>query len=338
MVKYLKTRKGQFYKLMKNGKKKRISQREYRKKKTRKNIKMIGGVLEDIEKLDVSEKVIILIGDFHTILHEKNIEEFNNIIERQKEIIDIINSKYDRNIYFYTELPLEDKAQVLRNTNMSTCIVTKYALNKMPLKFSNIDFCDREKKGHCDREYADDILDIFREDKNVNCVVALVGFSHLSHLKRIIGEISPEIKIVCINTLPSRLYQKVYSLYKEQPHVYAEEIELLEKELPYVLKADSSRLSQSSSSETIETTPSITARPTIEARPSIEATTTTSEPEPKGTYDVQVLRLRDEKVFKCPACGTTSGTFAARNPTLTHLFKHKPNCPNQGKIPIEPSI
>ena len=43
MVKYLKTRKGQFYKLLKNGKKKRISQKEYRKKKTRKNIKMMGG-------------------------------------------------------------------------------------------------------------------------------------------------------------------------------------------------------------------------------------------------------------------------------------------------------
>jgi hypothetical protein len=43
MVKYLKTRKGQFYKLLKNGKKKRISQKKYRKKKTRKNIKMMGG-------------------------------------------------------------------------------------------------------------------------------------------------------------------------------------------------------------------------------------------------------------------------------------------------------
>ena len=43
MVKYLKTRKGQFYKVLKNGKKKRITQKEYKKKKTR---KMIGGTLE----------------------------------------------------------------------------------------------------------------------------------------------------------------------------------------------------------------------------------------------------------------------------------------------------
>ena len=42
MVEYLKTKKGYFYKLKKNGEKKRISQEEYIKKnKTRKNKKMI---------------------------------------------------------------------------------------------------------------------------------------------------------------------------------------------------------------------------------------------------------------------------------------------------------
>lgn len=49
MVEYLKTKKGYFYKLLKNGEKKRISREEYNKKirqeknKTRKNKKMIGG-------------------------------------------------------------------------------------------------------------------------------------------------------------------------------------------------------------------------------------------------------------------------------------------------------
>ena len=53
MVKYLKTRKGHFFKLLKNGKKKRISQKEYRKKKTRKNIKMMGGEGGPIEESDI---------------------------------------------------------------------------------------------------------------------------------------------------------------------------------------------------------------------------------------------------------------------------------------------
>lgn len=54
MVEYLKTKKGFFYKLSKNGKKKRISQKEYNKKnKTRKNKKMIGGTGEPIEESDI---------------------------------------------------------------------------------------------------------------------------------------------------------------------------------------------------------------------------------------------------------------------------------------------
>jgi hypothetical protein len=44
MVQYLKTIRGYFYKLFKNGKKKRITQNEYRKSKTRKNKRpLIGG-------------------------------------------------------------------------------------------------------------------------------------------------------------------------------------------------------------------------------------------------------------------------------------------------------
>jgi hypothetical protein len=54
MVEYLKTKKGYFYKLKKNGEKKRISQEEYNKKnKTRKNKNMIGGAGEPIEQSDI---------------------------------------------------------------------------------------------------------------------------------------------------------------------------------------------------------------------------------------------------------------------------------------------
>jgi hypothetical protein len=57
MVEYLKTKKGYFYKLKKNGEKKRISQEEYNKKnKTRKNKKMIGGTGEPIKKSDIMYK------------------------------------------------------------------------------------------------------------------------------------------------------------------------------------------------------------------------------------------------------------------------------------------
>ena len=60
MVEYLKTKKGYFYKLKKNGEKKRISREEFNKKnKTRKNKKMIGGGMtyqEIIEELKTKGK------------------------------------------------------------------------------------------------------------------------------------------------------------------------------------------------------------------------------------------------------------------------------------------
>ena len=53
MVEYLKTKKGYFYKLKKNGEKKRISYEEYNKKnKTRKNKKMFGGGRTEQEIID----------------------------------------------------------------------------------------------------------------------------------------------------------------------------------------------------------------------------------------------------------------------------------------------
>ena len=51
MIEYIKSKKGYFYKLLKNGEKKRISQDEYNKK--RKNKKMTGGAGEPIEEDDI---------------------------------------------------------------------------------------------------------------------------------------------------------------------------------------------------------------------------------------------------------------------------------------------
>jgi hypothetical protein len=54
MAEYFKTKKGYFYKILKNGEKKRISQEEYNKK--RKNKKMTGGSGEPIEEGDIMYK------------------------------------------------------------------------------------------------------------------------------------------------------------------------------------------------------------------------------------------------------------------------------------------
>jgi hypothetical protein len=66
MVEYVKTKKGYCYKLKNNGEKQRISQEEYKKNKTRKHKKMIGGAGEPIEQSDImyqDDKVCILRPD-----------------------------------------------------------------------------------------------------------------------------------------------------------------------------------------------------------------------------------------------------------------------------------
>jgi hypothetical protein len=43
------------------------------------------------------------------------------------------------------------------------------------------------------------------------------------------------------------------------------------------------------------------------------------------------------KIYKCPCCGSESGTLSPLHPDITHLFPHSqfPYCLNLDKIPVE---
>ena len=59
----------------------------------------------------------------------------------------------------------------------------------------------------------------------------------------------------------------------------------------------------------------------------------------KGTFNVEVLYNKDgEKIYKCPVCNNITGTRAPKEPHSTNFFVHNFNCPNKGKIPVEPTI
>ena len=134
MVEYLKTKKGYFYKFKKNGEKKRISQEEYNKKnKTRKNKKMMGGNLSELDSLDVSKKTIILMGESHT---PKDLTiEYLNIVRKQRQIIDLVVDKFGQDkTYFYSEAPEEYRTLVLGTNNYSSSVIVQYANKKIPIK------------------------------------------------------------------------------------------------------------------------------------------------------------------------------------------------------------
>ena len=66
MVQYLKTKRGYFYKLFNNGKKKRITQNEYKKSKTRKNKHVLIGGTDDSKMLIYCHNRIVDLNSANT--------------------------------------------------------------------------------------------------------------------------------------------------------------------------------------------------------------------------------------------------------------------------------
>ena len=127
MVEYLKTKKGYFYKLKKNGEKKRISQEEYNKKKnktrknkTRKNKKMIGGA-----SLNMLELMMGRADDLHTDTEREQIEQSD--IMYKDDLVCILKPNVKKGIIIYStytqpegidslcELGLKTGAQLHKN-------------------------------------------------------------------------------------------------------------------------------------------------------------------------------------------------------------------------------
>ena len=251
---------------------------------------MIGGNLSELNSLDVSIKTIILMGECHT--DKRNMSEYHNIIRKQKEIVNLVVDKFGLDkTYFYSEAPQEARQQVLKTDEYSSCVVIQYAQQtKIPIKLSSIT-CHRVHGG-CNEEYSRDILSIFNDNSNINCIIVAIGLLHIPELKGFIGSIRPDIRIIIVNTVSKR---QLTPLIPEIIEKHRSVIDLLKTELPYDL-------------------------------PDL----------PKKPFIVEVLYNEiNEKIYKCPICGSISGTAAPKNQTDTSLFSHSYSCPHKGQIPIE---
>lgn len=226
MVKYLKTRKSHFYKLKKRHRKKNKT----RKNKSRKNKKIIGGNLAELDGLDNSKKTIILMGELHT--NKTDTVQYFNIIRKQKEIIALSLAKFGEDkTYFYSEGPEQFRDLILGTDNYSSSVIVQYATTKMPVKLSSITSCDRTDSS-CDNKYADDILSIFDENSNINCITVAIGLLHVPELKRIINEKRPDIKIIIVNTVSNKqLTPLIPEVRRKHPLL----MDLLRVEPPYEL-------------------------------------------------------------------------------------------------------
>jgi hypothetical protein len=335
MVGYLKTKKGYFNKLKKNGKKKGYhTKNKTRKNKTRKNKtrKMIGGTLPELENLeDFSRKTIVLVGELHTVKSDRL--EYDNIIRKQKFIIDLVKSKFgSEHTYFYSEAPEEIRTTVLTTNNIHSGVVVQYAQTQIPIKLSSIT-CDDRDKSNCDSEYASDILSIF-DNSSINCIIAQLGLLHIAEIKNIISQIRPDIKIIVVNTVSERQFLETKEAISRTP-TYLSLLELVKIETPYEYRTpeeitrDQKILFEKILEESRASRLGATRVASSFASPTSNM--------PRETFTVEVLQNeRGNKVYKCLICNSISGEAVVKIPTDISLFPHAYNCPNKNKIPIEP--
>jgi len=228
MVKYLKA---------KNSKKKNIRKKNNKKNKTRKNKtrknktrKMIGGLLSEIEGLDISQKTIILVGELHT--RKRDVVQYNKIIRKQFDIIDKTIQKFGLDkTYLYSEAPKEAERMILTTDDPHASVIIQRAITMLPVKLSSITSCDRQGSS-CDNEYADDILSIFTEPQ-IDCVIAILGLLHIPEIGKIIHEKRPDIKIVVVNTVSvEQLMPLIPEIIRNN---YSDVLNLIQIEKPYEL-------------------------------------------------------------------------------------------------------
>ena len=191
---------------------------------------MMGGSLLQLDSLDFTKKTIILMGEYHT--NKKYMSEYLNIIRKQKELINSVVDKFGEDkIYFYSEAPEEFTHFALETDNYSSSVIVQYAQTKIPIKLSSITLQDRIQSSSDDK-YKDDILSIFHENQEINCIIAVTGLLHVPELKRLLISEDPDIQILIVNTVS---WKQLKPLISDIRRRYPSVIDLLTTEPPYEL-------------------------------------------------------------------------------------------------------
>ena len=170
-------------------------------------------------------------GENHTRDVDK--DEFDEVILKQKQIIDILLDKFGSSLYFYTEAPDIDKDLLLKRNDIHSSVIAQYAIKKkLPVKFSSLNVWDRLQKGACDEQYIDDINKIFLEHPETMCVLVEIGLFHVMKMKEILQTTYPDINIIIVNTVSSDfLSENKHILMQNQE--YGDLENLLITEQPY---------------------------------------------------------------------------------------------------------
>lgn len=200
----------------------------FRARKQKRSLKMTGGTLEDLERIDISKKTIILMGEEHT-MHNK--EEYDETVAKQTRIIDLLTEKFKGHIVFYSEAPKDKMEMIMTDSQIHSSKVIQFAHGRLPTVLSSVVECDRTH-GQCDDRYATEILDIIKRP-DISCVIVQMGLLHLPQIKKLIQAQMEDVQIVIMNTVSSN--QLTSARMHEMKEKYPEVAELLKTEPPYRL-------------------------------------------------------------------------------------------------------
>ena len=171
-------------------------------------------------------------GEHHTTIDDR--ENFDEIIEKQKQIIDIIVDKFGSKQFFYSESPYEYHDVLMGRSDITSSVVAQYAdEKKMYIQLSNVKNCDREE-GYCDEKYVEDIIDILDPFPETKCVIVAIGLLHVPQIKILLEEKYPDRKVIVVNTVSEAYLSKSMPLLTRQPG-YSDLERLVETEKPYTL-------------------------------------------------------------------------------------------------------
>jgi hypothetical protein len=195
---------------------------------------MIGGLLEEIEDLDTSQKTIILVADYPT---RNDDPQYYKIIKKQEDIILKTLKKFGLDkIYLYFETPEKYRTNILDKDYASyedtynSFVIIKRFYGTVPLKFSSVTRGYNRRDNNINYTYAYEIDSIFNKKKD--CVIGILNLFRIPEIVKIFHENRPDIKIVVVNTVSD---EQLTPLMPDIVRNYSDVLNLIQIENPYEL-------------------------------------------------------------------------------------------------------
>lgn len=352
MVKYLKSKKRYFYKLLKNGKKIRVSQEEYNKrrktkrKKKIKKYKIKGGGNPRKLSIDFGIVTYQTIGDCIKELIEASYNIYLKLLGGDP--ITIVCGGQSPAYYCLAMMNFK-----IFNPELVNIVILPHSKGGQPSDnqlLENIEYCNRLKEKSINLEKKVVIIDgvhsgtgiLALESALKHCfpdiTVHKIAINAQEHIAEIL--VDEEIILPCepkFSDVFPRLVTSFHPIdFKDTSKFNTEFINLDTNPVAEMIIDIASNYPDTKVEDTEwyklnnEITPEIERLKIerIELEERLQA-------QLQGSPYFKPIILNDPKRYQCPICKTITGTAAPLNPEDISLFSHTFDCPNKFKIPKE---